>query len=71
MRWYGIQTSGALGVSLPELRKLARTVDKNHAIAPRLWKSGIHEARILASLVDVPREVTEGQMDKWVRDLDS
>ena len=71
MKRYGIRTENALGVSLPKLRKLAESTGKNHEIALGLWKTGIHEAQILAALVDVPAEVTEAQMDRWVHDFDS
>ena len=43
----------------------------DHALAAELWASGIHEARILASMVDDPRQVTAGQMDAWVRNVGS
>jgi 3-methyladenine DNA glycosylase AlkD len=42
-----------------------------HEVAARLWASGIHEARILAGLIDVPALVTREQADAWVADLDS
>ncbi len=68
---YGIETGKALGVSIPELRRLARSVGRDHELAGALWATGIHEARILAGMVDDPAEVTEEQMESWVRDFDS
>jgi len=59
------------GVSIPNLRKVAKEVGKDHALTQRLWASGIHEARILASMIDDPKMVTEEQMEAWVRDFDS
>jgi 3-methyladenine DNA glycosylase AlkD len=44
---------------------------RDHALAAALWRAGIHEARMLATLVDRPADVTERQMESWVRDLDS
>ncbi|MBN1663388.1 MAG: DNA alkylation repair protein [Deltaproteobacteria bacterium] len=69
MARYGISTEGALGVSMPVLRKLAREIGRKHDLAGDLWQSGVHEARILASLIDDPRQVTEEQMEKWVLDI--
>ena len=43
----------------------------DHALALDLWTTGIHEARILASMVDDPTQVTRPQMEAWVRDFDS
>ncbi len=71
MARYGINPEGTLGISVKELRKLAKGIGKDHELALRLWASGIHEARILASMVDDPKRVTEEQAEAWVKDLDS
>jgi len=71
MARYGISTKGALGVPVPALRKLAKETGRDHALAEQLWNTGIHEARIMATLVDDPALVTSRQMDRWVRDIDS
>jgi 3-methyladenine DNA glycosylase AlkD len=71
MARYGINPHRTYGVSMPVLRQLAREIGKDHRLAAGLWSSGIHEARILATLVDDPALVTEDQMDRWVDDLDS
>ncbi len=66
---FGVDNSKALGVPIPELRKLARSLKKNHQLALELWDTGIHEARILASMVDDPALVTPVQMDSWTKDF--
>lgn len=71
MSRYGINPHNTLGVSMPFLRDMAKRIGKNHAVAEELWASGIHEARILAGLVDDPKQVTEEQMERWVLDFDS
>jgi 3-methyladenine DNA glycosylase AlkD len=71
MARYGISPDNTLGVPMPELRRIGREVGKDHDLALELWDSGVHEARILAALVEDPRRVTEQQMESWVRDLDS
>jgi len=71
MARFGINQSNTYGVSIPDLRKIAKEVGKNHLLAQQLWSSGIHEARILASMIDSPENVTEGQMENWVSDFDS
>lgn len=71
MARYGIVTDKALGVSMPKLRKLAAQLRKNHELALELWKTGLHEALILAALIDDPSLVTEQQMERWVKDFDS
>ena len=71
MARFGINPENTLGVSIPNLRKLAREIGKDHALAGELWASGIHEARILAGMVDDPKAVDENQAEAWVRDFDS
>jgi 3-methyladenine DNA glycosylase AlkD len=66
---YGIRTDHALGVSLPELRKLARQLGRDQGLAGALWLTGIHEARLLATMVAEPYQMTEAQMDGWVSDI--
>jgi 3-methyladenine DNA glycosylase AlkD len=71
MTRFGINPKGTLGISIPVLRRLARQAGRDHALALALWKTGIHEARILAALVDEPALVTPQQMDRWAADFDS
>jgi len=71
MARYGINTENAYGISLYALRPMAKEIGKDHTSAQQLWASGIHEARILASMVDEPIKVTEEQMERWVKDFDS
>ena len=71
MARFGINPENTYGVSIPNLRNIDKEIGTDHALAQRLWESGIHEARILASMVDNPKMVTEEQMESWVRDFDS
>jgi 3-methyladenine DNA glycosylase AlkD len=67
---FGSHPGQALGISLPKLRKLAEH-QREHQLALKLWQTGIHEARLLASMVDDPQQVTLAQMESWVNDFDS
>jgi len=71
MARFGISSTNTLGVSVPALRALAKRAGRDHALALALWATGIHEAHILAALVDVPAQVTRRQMDRWAADFDS
>ncbi len=71
MAKYGINPENTYGVSIPNLRKTAKEIGKNHKLAQKLWASGIHEARILASMIDDTTVVTEEQLESWVKDFDS
>jgi len=71
MATFGIRPAHALGISIPSLRKRAREIGKSQTLAVELWSSGIHEARILASIIAEPRLISSQQMDAWVNEFDS
>ncbi len=66
MSRFGINVEKAYGVSMPAIRSIAKRYKRNHDLAQELWNTQIHEARILAALIDDPRQVAEAQMEKWV-----
>jgi 3-methyladenine DNA glycosylase AlkD len=71
MARYGIRSEKAYGVRVPVLRRMAKEIGCDHALAASLWDTRIHDARVLAALVDDPARVTQAQMDSWVRDFDN
>ncbi len=75
MKRFGIVTKKALGISAPVLKSLAKELKKDakdrHTLALELWETGIHEARAIAYLIDDPKQVTEAQMEAWVKDFDN
>ncbi|MBM3149556.1 MAG: DNA alkylation repair protein [Chloroflexi bacterium] len=71
MKRFAVGGKHTLGISVNTLRRLAREIGRNHQTAAGLWATGIHEARILASIIDDPSQVTENQMEEWVAGFDS
>ncbi len=71
MARYGINVEDAFGVSVHELRRIAKRLGTDHRLALALWETGNHEARLLACFVDDPAAVTEAQLEGWVAALDS
>ena len=69
MKRFGITAKAIYGVSMPNIRKLGKKIGNDHNMAKQLWASGIHEARILAGIVDEPEKVTPAQMDGWIIDF--
>jgi 3-methyladenine DNA glycosylase AlkD len=65
MARYGIDAEHAYGVTVAELRPIARELRPDHDLAAALWDSGVHEARILASLVDDAALVDDAQFERW------
>jgi 3-methyladenine DNA glycosylase AlkD len=71
MARFGINSENTYGISIPELRRIAKETGRDHALAEALWETGVHEARLLACFVDDPKQVTETQMERWVADFNS
>jgi len=71
MAKYGMAVEKRLGVSVPDMRNLAKELGRDHKLALDLWRTGIAEARIVAGMVADPARLTEEQMEEWVKDIDS
>ncbi len=71
MARFGIRPKVAYGVAKPKLDALASKVGRDHRLALELWQSGVHDARILAGMIDDASRVTPAQMECWARDFDS
>jgi 3-methyladenine DNA glycosylase AlkD len=71
MAKYGMAVEQRLGVSVPDMKKLAKEIGRDHELATDLWKTGIAEARILAAMIDDPDKLTEEQMEDWVEGINS
>jgi 3-methyladenine DNA glycosylase AlkD len=67
----GITAQNQLGVPMPAVRNLAKPIGKDHALAAELWASGVFEARVVATLIDDPKQVTVAQMEAWAQDFDN
>ena len=69
---YGIRTKDkTLGTPMSKIKAIAKPLGKDHDFAEALWRTGVYEARILASMVDEPERVTPEQMDRWAADFDN
>lgn len=69
---FGMVTSAPVyGVAVGTLRAMAKRTGYNHALAEELWATGIHDARMLATMIDDPADVTPAQMERWVKDMDN
>lgn len=71
MARYAIPSDKALGISVGELRKLGKELGPDHALAQSLWATDLYEARLLATFVEDPAQVTPAQMDRWCKDFDN
>ncbi len=71
MARYGIVAPKAFGVPMAAMLRIAKEHGKDHRLAGALWRSGWHEARLLAAMIDDPQRVTRAQMEAWVRDFNN
>src|SRR5690349_6691105 len=71
MARYAIPSDKAFGVPVGMIRSIGKSLGKSHELALALWKTGHYEARMLATFVDEPEQVTREQMDRWCRDFDN
>lgn len=68
---FGLPETDTLGVSLPRLRRLAKEIGRDEALARGLWRTGVHDARMLATLVADPASLSRPQVERWLRDVAS
>ncbi len=69
---YGIITKAEVyGTTVATLRAMAKRIGYDHVLAEKLWATGIHDARMLATMVDDPALLTPVQMGRWVKDMDN
>ena len=57
------------GVSYADQGKLAKKLKSNPELAPGLWASGNHDARVLALSIGDAQQTTGEQVDEWMSDL--
>jgi 3-methyladenine DNA glycosylase AlkD len=72
MARFGIRPKAqAYGIPLPVIRQMAKEIKKDHGLAISLFKSGIHEAKILATIIAEQDKLTEREIESWIRLFDS
>jgi 3-methyladenine DNA glycosylase AlkD len=70
-QWFGIDTATSLGLRVPQMRMIAKSIGKNHELALALWKTNIHEARHIAAMIADPKKISDHLMEKWLKDFNS
>lgn len=71
MARYAIVADKVFGVSVADIRQLAKRLGRDHELAAALWETGWYEARMLTAFVEDPARVTPAQMDRWAREFDN
>jgi 3-methyladenine DNA glycosylase AlkD len=59
------------GVSYANIGRLAKRIGRDQALAERLWATGNHDARVLATRIAAPEALTPRLANAWVRDCDN
>ena len=65
----GIPEDCSIGVSTEEVRKLAKKIGKSNQLANELWKTGYHEARLLAVLLFDKKTITLAEVKPLMKDV--
>lgn len=68
---FGISGVNNFGLTIPQMRAIAKAVGKNHRLALKLWKTKIHEAQHIAIMIADKNQVTEKLMEQWIKDFKS
>lgn len=68
---FGITGAESYGLSMPQLRTIAKDIGKNHSLALQLWNTNIREARHIATMIAEKDKLSEKQMEQWVSGFDS
>ena len=71
MARFAIVGEKRMGVSVPDMRKIAKGIGKDHQLALDLWDTGVPEGMIVAGMIAEPGKLTEEQMEFWVVDINS
>ncbi len=72
MKRYGIVSKTIiLGVPKPKLRELAKKIGIDHELALELWRTNIHEARILAAMIADPEKLDDDTLENWISSIDN
>jgi 3-methyladenine DNA glycosylase AlkD len=59
------------GVSYADLNKLKKQIKVDHELALKMWASGNHDARVLATMVVDADQIKSAVLDSWAKDLDN
>lgn len=70
---YAKQAGGdrVMGVKMGELRTLANRLKKQHALGLELWDTGCFEARVVATMLLDPKQITEAEGIRLIESCDS
>ena len=68
---YGITATKPYGVAMGAIKKYAKSIGTDHALALELWETERYEARLLAIHVADPARLTTAVMNRWIKESDS
>ena len=69
--YFGITDVHNYGLNHLQMKAIAKEIGRNHPLALKLWKTGIHEARHIAIIIADKKQVSEKLMEEWVKDFNS
>jgi 3-methyladenine DNA glycosylase AlkD len=67
----GIKAENSFGLNMWQVRDIAKLIKTDHELALELWQSGVHEARLMASMIGDKSRLDNDLMELWVKDINS
>jgi 3-methyladenine DNA glycosylase AlkD len=68
---FGIPSNNALGVFQKDISQIAKETGKNSPLAIALFETEIYEAKLLASKIFKPRDLTKSLVKTWTSEFDN
>ena len=59
----------SFGIGLTQLKKLAKQIGRDHELALKLWEMPVYDAKILSTIIEEPKKITEEQVDQQVKEV--
>jgi 3-methyladenine DNA glycosylase AlkD len=67
---HGIKGS-MFGVSYATLGTMKKKIKTDHTLAKNLWNTGNHDARVLATMIADPVQMSDADLESWIGQLDN
>jgi 3-methyladenine DNA glycosylase AlkD len=69
-RRHGVRDD-CFGVSYADVGALVRKIKVDHELAKDLWRTGVHDARVLATKIVDPRRLSRRDLEHWLGDVNN
>ncbi len=68
---FGITATNALGITIKDLKEIAKSIPYNKALSLQLYDTQIYEAKLLCAILLKPTDVDFALAQKWIAEFDT